>query len=545
MQVLNFIIKNILTQASVVVGLIALLGLVLQKKPIGTVVSGTMKTILGFLVLSAGSSVIQGSLAIFGDLFNKAFGLKGLVASIEGINGQAMTDLGLGSEIAITLAGIFIVNIILARITPFKYIFLTGQALLWESTLCVVFAYFCGLRGLPLIIVGSIVGGAFATLMPAFAQPVMRQITGSDDIALGHFCTFGYMFTALIAKLTGDKSKSTEDVALPKSLEFLQDTYLSVMVVMVPFYLIVAIFAGPKACAEYAGATNYIVFMFLQALQFVTGLYVLMAGVRLLLAELVPAFQGISMKLVPNSKPALDCPVLFPYAPNAVILGFIFTTIGSIIGMFLTPMLGLPMILPGVMSNFFAGGTAGIFANQVGGRRGTIIGCIAHGIFIMILPALLSPMLGQIGFQNMTCTDVDTAFQGISMKLVPNSKPALDCPVLFPYAPNAVILGFIFTTIGSIIGMFLTPMLGLPMILPGVMSNFFAGGTAGIFANQVGGRRGTIIGCIAHGIFIMILPALLSPMLGQIGFQNMTCTDVDTVVTGFFFMIIKSIAGIF
>ena len=89
MQVLNFIIKNILTQASVVVGLIALLGLVLQKKPIGTVVSGTMKTILGFLVLSAGSSVIQGSLAIFGDLFNKAFGLKGLVASIEGINGQA------------------------------------------------------------------------------------------------------------------------------------------------------------------------------------------------------------------------------------------------------------------------------------------------------------------------------------------------------------------------------------------------------------------------------------------------------------------------
>ena len=388
MQVLNFIIKNILTQASVVVGLIALLGLVLQKKPIGTVVSGTMKTILGFLVLSAGSSVIQGSLAIFGDLFNKAFGLKGLVASIEGINGQAMTDLGLGSEIAITLAGIFIVNIILARITPFKYIFLTGQALLWESTLCVVFAYFCGLRGLPLIIVGSIVGGAFATLMPAFAQPVMRQITGSDDIAL------------------------------PKSLEFLQDTYLSVMVVMVPFYLIVAIFAGPKACAEYAGATNYIVFMFLQALQFVTGLYVLMAGVRLLLAELVPAFQGISMKLVPNSKPALDCPVLFPYAPNAVILGFIFTTIGSIIGMFLTPMLGLPMILPGVMSNFFAGGTAGIFANQVGGRRGTIIGCIAHGIFIMILPALLSPMLGQIGFQNMTCTDVDTVVTGFFFMII-------------------------------------------------------------------------------------------------------------------------------
>ena len=90
-----------------------------------------------------------------------------VVASIEAINGQAMSDLGLGGEIAITLAGIFVVNVILARVTKFKYIFLTGQALLWEATLCVVFAWFTGLRGLPLILVGSLVGGVFATLMPA------------------------------------------------------------------------------------------------------------------------------------------------------------------------------------------------------------------------------------------------------------------------------------------------------------------------------------------------------------------------------------------
>ena len=72
--------------------------------------------------------------------------MTAVVASIEGINGQAMTDLGLGSEIAICLAGIFVVNIILARFTKFKYVFLTGQALLWESTLCVVFAFFWSAR---------------------------------------------------------------------------------------------------------------------------------------------------------------------------------------------------------------------------------------------------------------------------------------------------------------------------------------------------------------------------------------------------------------
>ena len=232
----------------------------------------------------------------------------------------------------------------------------------------------------------SVVGGAFATLMPAMAQPILRKITGGDDIALGHFCTFGYIFAALVSKLVGDKSKSCEELKLPKSVEFLQDTYLSVMVVMIPFYLIVAAIAGPKASAEFCGDTNYMVFAFLQAMQFVVGLYILLSGVRLLLAEIVPAFQGISQKLVPNAKPALDCPVLFPYAPNSVIMGFVFTTIGSMIGMLITsiPALGLPMVIPGVMSNFFAGGTAGIFANQTGGRRGVIIGCIAHGIFIII-----------------------------------------------------------------------------------------------------------------------------------------------------------------
>ncbi|QWT17662.1 PTS ascorbate transporter subunit IIC [Collinsella sp. zg1085] len=419
MEVLNFIITNILTQASIIIGIVALLGLALQRKSLNDIISGTLKTILGFLVLNAGSSVMQGSLSFFGDMFNSAFGFNGMsavVASIEGINGQAMTDLGLGSEIAICLAGIFVVNIILARLTPFKYVFLTGQALLWESTLCVVFAYFTGLRGLLLILIASLVGGAFATLMPAFAQPIVRKITESDDIALGHFCTFGYMFTALIAGVTkklfgSSASESAEELELPSALSFMQDSYLAVMVVMIPFYLIVAAFAGAEAAASYAGKTNYLVFAFLQAMQFVVGLYVLLAGVRLLLAELVPAFQGISMKLVPDAKPALDCPVLFTYAPNSVILGFIFTTIGSLIGMAITGFMGT-LVIPGVMSNFFAGGTAGIFGNAVDGRRGVIIGCIFHGIFIMILPALLSPMLAQIGFVNMTCTDVDTVVTG-------------------------------------------------------------------------------------------------------------------------------------
>ena len=409
MGVINFIIENILTQASITIALIAMLGLCLQKKSAGQVVSGTLKTLLGFQVLSAGSSIIVGSLTYFGEIFTAGFHMQGIIPSIEAINGQAMNELGLGRDIALTFLGIFIVNILIARFTKWKYIFLTGQAILWMATMTTVFGYFAGLRGLVLIIVGSIVGAIFAVAMPAIAQPIIRKITGSNDIALGHFCTIGYMFEAGVAYIFGERGenkKSIEDINLPKSFEFLQDTYWSVMVVMVPLYIITAAFAGPGIGNH--GAQHYLMFAFLQAIQFVVGVYVLLSGVRLLLGEIVPAFRGIAMKLVPNAIPALDCPVFFPYSPNAVILGFITTTIGTIIAMFVLPTFGLAMILPGMLTNFFAGGTAGIFGNAAGGRRGAIIGGIAHGFFITLLPALLVTIFNQMGFVNATATDVDT-----------------------------------------------------------------------------------------------------------------------------------------
>lgn len=409
MGVINFIIENILTQASITIALIAMLGLCLQKKSAGQVVSGTLKTLLGFQVLSAGSSIIVGSLTYFGEIFTAGFHMQGIIPSIEAINGQAMNELGLGRDIALTFLGIFILNILIARFTKWKYIFLTGQAILWMATMTTVFGYFAGLRGLVLIIVGSVVGAIFAVAMPAIAQPIIRKITGSNDIALGHFCTIGYMFEAGVAYIFGERGenkKSIEDINLPKSFEFLQDTYLSVMVVMVPLYIITAAFAGPGIGDH--GAQHYLMFAFLQAIQFVVGVYVLLSGVRLLLGEIVPAFRGIAMKLVPNAIPALDCPVFFPYSPNAVILGFITTTIGTIIAMFVLPTFGLAMILPGMLTNFFAGGTAGIFGNAAGGRRGAIIGGIAHGFFITLLPALLVTIFNQMGFVNATATDVDT-----------------------------------------------------------------------------------------------------------------------------------------
>ncbi|WP_455817377.1 PTS sugar transporter subunit IIC [Pseudomonas cerasi] len=411
MSFLTFIVHDVLGQASILISLIAMIGLIALRKSPGQVITGTLKTLLGFLVLLSGASIIVATLTFLGDIFQKGFNMRGVVTDVGSIAGIAQQTLG--RETALIMVVAFVVNILIARLTRYKYIFLTGQASLWMATVCSVIGYMGGLRGVELILLGGGIAGVMAVLMPAIAQPIVRKITGGDDIALGHFCTIGYMVQAGVAKVTGDVSKSTEDVELPQALSFLQDTYLSMMVVMIPIYLIPAIAAGPDVVAASSNGVNYLVYAFLQAIQFVVGVYVLLAGVRLLLAEIVPAFRGIALRIVPDAVPALDCPVLFPYAPNAVIIGFISTTIGAVIGMFLFPWVGLAMILPGMLTNFFAGGTAGIFANAVGGRRGAIIGGVFHGLFITLLPALLLPLLGQYGFQNVTFSDSDVIGVGL------------------------------------------------------------------------------------------------------------------------------------
>ena len=58
LETLNFVV-DILKVPSVLVGLIALIGLVAQKKSFSDVVKGTIKTILGFAVSKGGLMIAQ------------------------------------------------------------------------------------------------------------------------------------------------------------------------------------------------------------------------------------------------------------------------------------------------------------------------------------------------------------------------------------------------------------------------------------------------------------------------------------------------------
>ena len=195
---LDFII-NILSTPAILVGLLSLLGLVLQGKPVEEVVKGTVKTIVGFLVLSAGSSFLQtGSLNAFGEIFNYAFNMQGVVPNNEAIVSLALDDFATDTAYIMCLG--MIANIVLARFSRWHYIFLTGHHTLYMACMLAVILNVGGLEGVSLWIAGGLLLGFIMVLSPAYCQPTMRKIVHTDELAFGHFGGAGYWFAATVRK---------------------------------------------------------------------------------------------------------------------------------------------------------------------------------------------------------------------------------------------------------------------------------------------------------------------------------------------------------
>jgi ascorbate PTS system EIIC component len=409
------VLLEILKTPALLVGLVTLLGLALQKTPPAEIVKSTIKASLGFLVLQGGAEMLIRALNAFGTMFEAAFQLHGVVPNNEAVVSIALKSLG-ESTALIMLFGM-VANVLIARFTPMKYIFLTGHHTLFMAALFAAILHAAHVPPATTVVVGSVLLGFVMAFFPFISQWAMRRVIGSDDFAMGHFGTTGYVLSAGIGKLIGRGSKSIEEMEFPKGLIFFRESMVAIATTMLVLYLIVAGALAWKQGADFIPAMisdgqNAVVFCILQAITFAAGIFVVLQGVRLIVGEIVPAFKGISDRLVPDATPALDCAVVFPCAPNAVIAGFLCSFVGGLAGLALCGLAGWTLILPGVIPHFFCGGTAGVFGNATGGRRGCVLGALANGVLITLLPVALLPVLGELGYANTTFGDADFGVVG-------------------------------------------------------------------------------------------------------------------------------------
>ena len=414
--ILNFIVYDLLGTSSILVGFIAMFGLILQKKKWDKVVIGTIKTIVGFIIFSAGSSLATSSLNSFQTLFTKAFNLEGVLPLAEAVTALAQNKFG--PIVALIMVTGFIANLIIARLTPFKYIFLTGQHNLYLAALLTVIFKANGVSDGLTIGLGAIILGASAALFPAIAQRGMKKITGENEIAMGHYVTLAYALSSFIGSKVGKPEDSTEKLKLPSWLMIFKDYVVSVALSVAVFYYISAFIAGKAEVEALSGNVSWILFPFLQSLSFAASLFIIITGVRMVLGEIVSAFVGISEKLIPNAKPALDCPVVFQYAPTATVIGFLSAYIGGLLCIPVFIALKTPVIIPVAVPYFFIGATAGVFGNATGGWKGAIAGGFITGILIAVGPALIYPIMSSIGLTGTSFPETDFVSVGLILNAI-------------------------------------------------------------------------------------------------------------------------------
>lgn len=422
--VLDFIGKQILNVPAYLVGIIVAIGLIALKKSAGQVIGGALKATLGFLILGAGAGVVVAALDPLGGLVLAVTGAEGVVPTNEVITAMAAEQFGAASAYILAIG--FVLMLLIARFTPLNYVFLTGHHMVFMAMmLAVLLSIGFGEENLWLsVIVGAVLLAIMMVVMPAFAHPWTKRVTGNDTIAIGHFGTVGYIAAGAAGQAVGKYSKSTEDIKFPKGLAFLRDSMVATALSMVLIYLVFAIWGlialGPDAYQYMPGSEDggaFIMNALMQGLMFGVGVSVILYGVRTFLGELIPAFQGIAKKVVPGAKAALDIPIVFPYGQNAVLIGFISSFVGGLVmllllAVWLGPAFGLALILPGMVPHFFTGGGAGVYGNATGGRRGAVVGGFVNGLIITIFPAILYQVMASVGLTGSTFGDADFGWFG-------------------------------------------------------------------------------------------------------------------------------------
>ena len=380
--VLDFIVNEIFGQGAIFLSLIALIGLLLQKKSASEVIRGTFMTAIGYFVLNTGVGFVSGAVTDISVAFTTM--MPQAVASKS-------VDIGAnyGTQIGIVMIIGFAINLIFARFTKWKTVFLTGHMLYWFPFVFIAAGVDAGLSGAKLIILAALFTAVYMIVAPNLMRPLVKKVTGTDSFSIAHPTTTLSLIAAGVAKVTGDPKKSTEDLKFPKGLNFLREVSITGSIVILLTYLVMSLLLklNGYSPAEVLGYDRAFTYYFTKTINFGMGVTIMLLGVRMLIAEIVPAFQGIATKVVPGAIPALDCPVIFNMAPNALLIGFICALATSTVTILIcTALNAFPtVVIPLAFTCFFEAGCAAIVANAYGGVRGCIIASIVNGIAMVLL----------------------------------------------------------------------------------------------------------------------------------------------------------------
>lgn len=391
MNILDFITNQVLRELSIFLGLVTLIGCLFLKKTFNDTLVSTVKTIVGIRILQLGSNtLVEASKPMLNMLIART-GLEGRVADAWLGVGEAMQQMapGLAAQIGLLMIGAWLLHLLLARVTPFKVIYLTMHVAFVDSVLILWgVSTITGWSDARATLMAGVLLALNWTVLPAILRPLLKGVVGKEEVTLGHDVMVGSMAAMAIARIAG-KSRSAEELPLPGWLSIFKDNSVAYAVVMAIIYTLIGVISGPEAGARFSNGNHYLMFSFMQGITAAAGLLVLVTGVKMSMSELLPAFKGFAGIIVPGAVAAVDIPVFISYRPQAALVGFMATLGGMATGILLQVSLHLNYItIPSVLPIFFGGSMFGVVADEKAGWRGVLLSCFILGIVFILGSAL-------------------------------------------------------------------------------------------------------------------------------------------------------------